>query len=84
MALAIKKVTMTLRNILLIMDSTGLKFLCEGEWKRKQYGSKYRREWWKLHIAIDAEPFKYVQYNLPQTMSATHRYSMIYLIRFHL
>ncbi|BBF79430.1 mobile element protein (plasmid) [Acinetobacter ursingii] len=39
----------------LLMDSTGLKFLGEGEWKRKKHGSEYRRQWRKLHIAIDAE-----------------------------
>ena len=39
----------------LLMDSTGLKFLGDGEWKRKKHGSEYRRQWRKLHIAIDAE-----------------------------
>ena len=39
----------------LLVDSTGLKFLGEGEWKRKKHGSEYRRQWRKLHIAIDAE-----------------------------
>ena len=37
------------------MDSTGLKFLGEGEWKSKKHGSEYRRQWRKLHIAIDAK-----------------------------
>lgn len=37
------------------MDSTGLKFLGEGEWKCKKHGSEYRRQWRKLHIAIEAE-----------------------------
>ena len=32
-----------------------MKFLGEGEWKCKKYGSEYRRQWRKLHIAIDAE-----------------------------
>ena len=35
--------------------STGLKFLGEGEWKRKKHGAEYRRQWRKLHIAIDAK-----------------------------
>ena len=39
----------------LLVDSTGLKFLGEGEWERKKHGSEYRRQWHKLHIAIDAE-----------------------------
>ena len=44
-----------LRNILLIVDSMGLKFLGEGEWKRKKHQPEYRRQWRKLHIGIDAE-----------------------------
>ena len=39
----------------LLVDSTGLKFLGEGEWKRKKYQPEYRRQWRKLHIGIDAE-----------------------------
>jgi len=37
------------------MDSTGMKFLGEGEWKRKKHGPEYRRQWRKLHIGIDAK-----------------------------
>ena len=37
------------------MDSTGLKFLGEGEWKRKKHQPEYRLQWRKLHIGIDAE-----------------------------
>ena len=44
-----------MRSILLIVDSTGLKFLGEGEWKRKKHQPEYRRQWRKLHIGIDAE-----------------------------
>ena len=39
----------------LLIDSTGLKFLGEGEWKRKKHQPEYRRQWRKLHIGIDAE-----------------------------
>ena len=39
----------------LLVDSTGLKFLGEGEYKCKKHGDKYRRQWRKLHIGIDAE-----------------------------
>ena len=38
----------------LLVDSTGIKFLGEGEWKRKKHGADYRRQWRKVHIAIDA------------------------------
>lgn len=36
------------------MDSTGIKFLGEGEWKCKKHGPERRRQWRKLHIGIDA------------------------------
>ncbi|MDM1769911.1 IS5 family transposase, partial [Acinetobacter sp. 226-4] len=39
----------------LLVDSTGMKFLGEGEWKRKKHGAEYRRQWRKLHIGIDAK-----------------------------
>jgi len=39
----------------LLIDSTGLKFLGEGEWKRKKHQPEYRRQWRKLYIGIDAE-----------------------------
>ena len=32
-----------------------MKFLGEGEWKRKKHGPEYRRQWRKLHIGIDAK-----------------------------
>jgi Transposase DDE domain len=38
----------------LLVDYTGLKFLGEGEWKRKKHQPEYRRQWRKLHIGIDA------------------------------
>jgi hypothetical protein len=36
------------------VDSTGIKFLGEGEWKRKKHGAEYRRQWRKVHLGIDA------------------------------
>lgn len=39
----------------LLVDSTGIKFLGEGEWKCKKHGTEYRRQWRKLHIGIDAQ-----------------------------
>jgi hypothetical protein len=38
----------------LLVDSTGIKFLGEGEWKCKKHGPERRRQWRKLHIGIDA------------------------------
>ena len=39
----------------LLVDFTGLKFLDEGEWKRKKHQHEYRRQWRKLHIGLDAK-----------------------------
>ena len=33
----------------LLVNSTGIKFLGEGEWKCKKHGAEYRRQWRKLH-----------------------------------
>lgn len=38
----------------LLVDSTGIKFLGEGKWKRKKHGAEYRRQWRKVHFGIDA------------------------------
>lgn len=38
----------------LLVDSTGIKYLSEGEWKRKKHGAEYRRQWRKVHLGIDA------------------------------
>lgn len=39
----------------LLVDSTGIKFLGEGEWKRKKHGPEYRRTWRKVPLGIDAQ-----------------------------
>jgi hypothetical protein len=42
----------------LLVDSTDIKFLGKGEWKRKKHGADYRRQWRKVHLGIDAETFQ--------------------------
>ena len=39
----------------LLVDSTGIKMIGEGEWKVKKHGADYRRQWRKLHLGIDAQ-----------------------------
>ena len=39
----------------LLVDSTGIKMMGEGEWKTRKHGASYRRHWRKVHIGIDAE-----------------------------
>jgi len=37
------------------LDSTGLKIHGQGEWNRKKHKQKDRREWVKMHLAVDNE-----------------------------
>ncbi len=39
----------------LLVDSTGLKLCGSGEWLLEKHGTKIRRSWRKLHIAVDAD-----------------------------
>ncbi len=39
----------------LVIDSSGLNVLGEGEWKVKKHGQEKRRIWRKLHLAVDTE-----------------------------
>ena len=36
-----------------VVDSTGLKVYGEGEWKVRQHGQEKRRDWRKVHLAVD-------------------------------
>lgn len=38
----------------LLVDSTGIKFLGEGEWRRKKHRPEYRRQWRKVRLCIHA------------------------------
>ena len=42
----------------LLVDSTGIKMLGEGEWKTQKHGAEYRRQWRKVHLAMDAQTFE--------------------------
>ena len=37
----------------LLVDSTGIKFLGDGEWQARKHGSQRRRRWRKVHLAMD-------------------------------
>jgi Transposase DDE domain len=47
-------VNATTTGLHLLVDSTGIKMLGEGEWKTKKHGADYRRQWRKVHLGIDA------------------------------
>jgi transposase len=38
-----------------LIDSTGRKVFCAGEWLLEKHGQKSRRSWRKLHLAVHAE-----------------------------
>ena len=48
------EVVPTTTGLHLLVDSTGIKMLGEGEWKTKKQGADYRRQWRKVHLGIDA------------------------------
>jgi hypothetical protein len=48
------EVVPTTTGLHLLIDSTGIKMLGEGEWKTKKHGAHYRRQWRKVHLGIDA------------------------------
>ncbi|EPX78659.1 Mobile element protein [Salipiger mucosus DSM 16094] len=37
----------------LLIDSTGIKFLSDGEWQTRKHGPQGRRQWRKVHLAMD-------------------------------
>ena len=38
----------------LLVDSTGIEFLGDGEWQARKHGPQRRRQWRKVHLAMDA------------------------------
>ena len=56
-------------NVLhLLVDSSGLKFLGEGEWKRKKYQPEYHLQWNKLQLVSMLKPCKYALFSSQPTM----------------
>jgi hypothetical protein len=37
----------------LLVDSTGIKFLGDGEWQARKHDVQGRRQWRKVHLAMD-------------------------------
>ena len=40
-------------RLILLVDSTGIKFLGDGEWQARKHGVQGRRQWCKMHLAMD-------------------------------
>lgn len=55
----------------LLVDSTGVKMLGEGEWKIKKQGADYRRQWRKVHLRIDPRRWKFGRLRSPATVWVT-------------
>ncbi len=54
----------------MLVDSTGLKLAGEGEWKVRTHGVGKRREWVKLHLAIDPDTFEVTAWEVDESNSA--------------
>lgn len=40
-------------NLNLLVDSTGIKFVGDGEWQARKHGASRRRQWRKMHPAMN-------------------------------
>ena len=58
------------KNIIVAIDSTGLKIFGEGEWKVRQHGCSKRRNWKKLHACVNTETGEILSIKL--TYNNTH------------
>ena len=47
-----------------LVDSTGLKIYGAGQWLEEKHGTKSRRGWRKLHLAVDADSGKIIAHSL--------------------
>ena len=45
----------SLGGLHLLVDSTGVKILGEGEWKVRKHGADNRRQWRNVHLDVDAQ-----------------------------
>lgn len=48
----------------ILIDSTGLKVYGAGQWLEEKHGIRARRDWRKLHLAVDADNFSIVAHTL--------------------
>ena len=48
----------------ILIDSTGLKVYGAGQWLEEKHGVRARRDWRKLHLAVDADNFSIVAHTL--------------------
>ncbi|TCQ99048.1 DDE family transposase [Neorhizobium sp. JUb45] len=49
-----------------LVDSTGLKIYGAGQWLEEKHGTKSRRGWRKLHLAVDADSGEIIAHSLTE------------------
>ncbi len=52
-----------------LIDSTGLKVYGAGQWLEEKHGTRGRRDWRKLHLAVDADNFSIVAHTLTDSQT---------------
>ncbi len=58
----------------ILVDSTGVQVLGEGEWKRLKHGESRCQVWKKLHIALDADSLDIVAMNVTDSVRLDGNY----------
>lgn len=53
----------------ILIDSTGLKVYGAGQWMEEKHGTRARRDWRKLHLAMDADNFSIVAHTLTDSQT---------------
>ncbi|EUM16577.1 hypothetical protein L465_00391 [Enterobacter sp. BIDMC 29] len=53
----------------ILIDSTGLKVYGAGQWLEEKHGTRARRDWRKLHLAVDADNFSIVAHTLTDSQT---------------
>ncbi|WP_456331785.1 transposase [Fervidibacter sacchari] len=53
-----------IEGMVLIVDSSGVKVMGEGEWANRQKGERRRKGWIKVHICIDYKKGQIVEFSL--------------------
>ena len=54
-----------------LIDSTGLKVNGAGQWLEEKHGTRARRDWRKLHLAVDADNFSIVAHTVLVKLNRT-------------
>jgi len=72
----------TTTGLHLLVYSTRIKMLGEGEWKTKKHGTEYRRQWRKVHLGIDASTLEIRAMEVTDNSIGDALSSQCYLIRF--